>query len=216
VGLRGQIAGLPRLGLHATMPIAGGYDPDAHNSVQTGIVRRSRTASPWKPKPTQPNRWPRPGQLPGTAATTDLDETQIQGVLQKVCQQAGWAYAETWRPNPDGTCQLLPAWHGGAGLDAFRRPTEALHFMPRVGLPSRVQRSKQTVFVAEVTSDPWFCRRTAARKAGLVGGLAVPVRAGDSVAAVLVFFGRSVQVPAWPMLAEAAQLAASRLGGPRP
>jgi hypothetical protein len=80
----------------------------------------------------------------------------------------------------------------------------------------RVQRSKQTMFVADVTSDPWFCRRTAARKAGLVGGLAVPVPAGDSVAAVLVLFGRAVEAPAWPMLAEAAQLAASRLGGPRP
>src|SRR5919199_1485432 len=143
--------------------------------------------------PTQP--LPLAGQLPGTAARTALDNSKLQRALQQLCDQVGWAYAEAWRPNLDGTCQLLPAWYGGdTGLEVFRRPTEALHFLPTVGLPSRVQRSKQTLFVADVTNDAWFCRRTAARKAGLVGGLAVPVLAGDTVAEVLVFFGRALEV----------------------
>jgi hypothetical protein len=155
-------------------------------------------------------------QIACKAATTG-HETEIQRALHEVCEQAGWPYAEAWRPSSDGTCQLIPAWHGGgAGLDAFRRPTEALHFMPRVGLPSRVQRFKQTMFVADVTRDGSFCRRTAARKAGLVGGIGVPILAGDTVAAVLVFFGRAIEVPAWPKVAELAQAVASRLGAPRP
>jgi hypothetical protein len=44
------------------------------------------------------------------------------------------------------------------------------------------------------------------------GAIGVPVLAGEIVAAVLVFFGRAIEVPAWPKLAELAQLAASRLG----
>jgi hypothetical protein len=72
------------------------------------------------------------------------------------------------------------------------------------------------VFVTEATSDAWFYRRTVPARLGWVGGLAVPVLAGDSVAGVLVFFGRAVEVPAWAKLATAVQLAARRLGGPRP
>ena len=212
-----RIAGLPRHG-HAGTPcqLAEGYDPDAHDKLRTATFRTSRTAAPMEDKayPTQP--LPSAGQLPGPAATTAVDDSELQRALQQLCAQAGWAYAEAWRPNPDGTCQLLPAWYcGDTGLDVFRRPTEALYFMPTAGLPSRVQRSKQTLFVADVTNDAGFCRRTAARKAGLVGGLAVPVQAGGTVAAVLVFFGRALEVSAWPTLAEAAQVVASRLGGPR-
>jgi hypothetical protein len=103
-------------------------------------------------------------------ASSRINSAGIQRALQEVCEQAGWPYAEAWSPSPDGTCQLLPAWYAGdSGLAAFRRPTEALQFMPRVGLPSRVLRFKRVMFVADVTTDPLFCRRTAARRAGLLG-----------------------------------------------
>jgi hypothetical protein len=177
------------------------------------ILRMSveRGAMDAEPDPTHTRR--SAGQPASKPATTGLDPTKIQRTLQQVCEQAGWPYAEAWSPSPDGTCQLLPAWYGSdSGLDAFRRPTEALHFMPRVGLPSRVLRSKRVMFIADVTADPLFCRRTAARKAGLVGAIGVPIAAGETVVAVLVFFGRAIQVPAWPKLAELAQVAASRLG----
>jgi two-component system, sensor histidine kinase and response regulator len=164
-----------------------------------------------EPDPTETRPWAE--QIASTPATSGLDQSAIQRTLQQICEQAGWPYAEAWSPSRDGTCQLLPAWYASdSGLDAFRRPTEALHFMPRVGLPSRVLRSKRVMFVADVTTDPLFCRRTAARKAGLVGAIGVPILAGETVAVVLVFFGRAIESPAWPKLTELAQVAASRLG----
>jgi GAF domain-containing protein len=134
---------------------------------------------------------------------------ELQRALQQVCEQAGWPYAEAWSPRPDGTCTLLPPWHrDDHRLEPFRRPTEQLGFMPEFGLPGRVLASKQAIFVADVTTDPLFCRPTAARKAGLVGAVGVPVLAGERVVAVLVFFGRAGEVSAWPRVAELARAAA--------
>jgi GAF domain-containing protein len=86
--------------------------------------------------------------------------------------------------------------------------------MPRVGLPGRVLGCGQAVLVADVASDPAFCRPTAARKAGLVAGIGVPVLAGGTVVAVLVFFGGATEGSGWPKLMRLAGAAASRLGSP--
>jgi GAF domain-containing protein len=154
-----------------------------------------------------------PQEVVAEPAVTASALTELQRALQEVCEQAGWPYAEAWHPRPDGTCELLPAWHrSGPGLESFRRPTENLGFMPEFGLPGRVLGSRQAVFVADVTNDPLFCRPSAARKAGLVGAVGVPVLAGETVVAVLVFFGRAADVPAWPRVAELARAAAGRVG----
>ena|SRR5919201_622393 len=159
--------------------------------------------------------WRSPQQVVSVPVAAGPALTEVQRALQEVCEQAGWSYAEAWSPHPDGTCELIPAWHrGDPGLVRFRRPTETLSFMPEVGLPGRVLRSKQTMFVADVTADPSFCRPTAARKAGLEGAIGVPVLAGETVAAVLVFFGRATELSAWPKVAELARAAARRLGTP--
>jgi GAF domain len=130
-------------------------------------------------EPCAPDGGRSPEQVAAKPLASALAPTELQQALQEVCQQAGWSYGEAWSPCPDGTLQLLPAWYGAdPGLASFRRPTEALRFMPRVGLPGRVLRCRQAVFVAEVASDPAFCRPSAARKAGLVAGIGVPVLAG--------------------------------------
>jgi GAF domain-containing protein len=156
-----------------------------------------------------------PRQVVAEPVATGPAMTELQRILQEVCEQAGWPYAEAWGPRPDGTCELLPAWHrSDPGLDPFRRPTENLGFMPEFGLPGRVLGSRQAVFVADVTDDPLFCRPSAARKVGLVGAVGVPVLAGATVVAVLVFFGRATDVPAWPRVIELARAAAGRVGTP--
>jgi GAF domain-containing protein len=156
-----------------------------------------------------------PQQVGAEPAATGPGLSELQRVLQEVCEQAGWPYAEAWRPRPDGTCELLPAWYGGdPGLEPFRRPTEQLGFMPEVGLPGRVLGSRQAIFVADVRTDPLFCRPAAARTAGLVGALGVPVLAGETVVAVLVFFGRASEVSAWPRVAEPARAAERRVVPP--
>lgn len=164
-------------------------------------------------EPGAPERGRSPQQVAANPVASALARTELQRALQEVCEQAGWPYGEAWSPCPDGTLQLLQDWYGAdPGLASFRRPTEALSFMPRVGLPGRVLCSKQAVFLADVASDPSFCRPTAARNAGLVAAIGVPVLADQTVVAVLVFFGRASEVSGWPKLAELAWAAAGRLG----
>jgi two-component system sensor histidine kinase/response regulator len=166
-------------------------------------------------EPGAPDGGRSPKQVAATPLASALARTELQHALQEVCQQAGWSYGEAWSPCPDGTLQLLPAWYGAdPGLASFRRPTEALRFMPGVGLPSRVLGCRQAVLVADVASDPAFCRPSAARKAGLVAGIGVPVLAEGTVVAVLVFFGRATELSGWPKLMQLARAAAERLGSP--
>jgi len=166
-------------------------------------------------EPGAPDSGHAPQQMAAKPLASALAPTELQQALQEVCQQAGWSYGEAWSPCPDGTLQLLHAWYGAdPGLASFRRPTEALRFMPRVGLPGRVLDCGQAVFVADVASDPAFCRPSAARKAGLVAGIGVPVLAGETVVAVLVFFGGATEVSGWPKIMQLARAAASRLGSP--
>jgi hypothetical protein len=166
-------------------------------------------------EPGAPDGGRSPEQVAAKPLASALAATELQQALQEVCQQVGWSYGEAWSPCPDGTLQLLPAWYGAdPGLASFRRPTEALRFMPRVGLPGRVLRCRQAVFVADVASDPAFCRPSAARKAGLVAGIGVPVLAGGTMVAVLVFFGPATEVSGWPKIMQLARAAASRLGSP--
>ncbi len=153
---------------------------------------RARQARPQRPSPTP--------SLPGPL---DCD---LPRILREACERARWSYAELWLLGPDGDGLVLhPAWHGNhASARHFRPPTEALAFTPDTGLPARAVRARQLVLVPDVTVDPEFCRPTAARKAGLRVGLAVPVIAGGEVAAVLAFFGPGA-TEADPPLTEPAQ-----------
>ncbi|HEX6675382.1 MAG TPA: GAF domain-containing protein [Actinomycetes bacterium] len=148
-----------------------------------------------------------------TTVTSGLDHARIQRTLQDLCQRAGWPYAEAWRANADGTCDLLPAWYCGdsALAESFRRPTEALGSVRGMELPVRVLRSGRVTFVAEVTTDLRFLRRGIAARAGLAWGLGVPILAGETVTAVLGFFGRATDTPAEPKIVELAREAARRL-----
>jgi GAF domain-containing protein len=113
-------------------------------------------------------------------------------VLRETCRRGGWTYAEVWVPAPEtGTLDLHPLWHGDANSGRhFRGPTERLAFVPGTGLPGRAWHERCTIFVPDLADDPYFARPTAARRAGLRSGAAVPVLDDGEVTMVLAFFGR--------------------------
>ena len=73
-------------------------------------------------------------------------------------------------------------------LEAFRRVTEALSFLPGIGLPGKAWQVARPVWVRDVKADPGFERGLFAQDAGLAAGVAVPVLARDEVVAVMEFF----------------------------
>src|SRR6266498_3275106 len=86
--------------------------------------------------------------------------------------------------------RLDAVWYGDADSGRhFRSPTERLAFVPGTGLPGRAWHERCVVFVPDLADDPQFARPTAASRAGLGSGAAVPLLDDGEVAMVLAFFG---------------------------
>jgi PAS domain S-box-containing protein len=123
-------------------------------------------------------------------AGAESAELAIADVLRSVCERTGWALGQAWVRTADGrTLECSPAWHAAApGLESFRRVTEALSFLPGIGLPGKAWEVARPVWVRDVKADPGFERGLFAQDAGLAAGIAVPVLARDEVVAVMEFF----------------------------
>lgn len=76
------------------------------------------------------------------------------------------------------------------GIAAFLETTSETRFPAGVGLPGRVLTSGAPARIPSLEDDTNFPRRPVARRAGLVGGMAIPVVVNCSTSAVLEFFSR--------------------------
>jgi PAS domain S-box-containing protein len=123
-------------------------------------------------------------------ADADTTESALATVLRGVCDRTGWAIGQAWVRSHDGrTLVCSPAWYSAAGgLASFRRVTEALSFVPGIGLPGKTWELAEPVWIRDVRSDPAFERGLFAQAVGLAGGVAVPVLAREEVVAVMEFF----------------------------
>ncbi|MGH2978612.1 MAG: PAS domain S-box protein, partial [Solirubrobacterales bacterium] len=129
-------------------------------------------------------------ELALAVANAETTESALEAVLRGVCERTGWAIGQAWVRSPDGrTLVCSPAWHATTrGLASFRRVTEALSFVPGIGLAGKAWELARPVWIRDVRNDPGFERGLFAQAVGLAGGVAVPVLAGDEVVAVIEFF----------------------------
>jgi PAS domain S-box-containing protein len=124
-------------------------------------------------------------------AANDLSSA-LEVVMRRVCEKTGWVIGQAWIPRHDGTVlDCSPAWFTvAAGLEEFRKYSEATTFLPGVALPGRVWSSKQPAWIQDVTLDTNFLRVHAAGEVGLKAALGIPILTGDEVLAVIEFFMR--------------------------
>jgi GAF domain-containing protein len=122
-----------------------------------------------------------------------------------------------WVPAPEtGTLELHPLWYGDANSGRhFRSPTERLAFVPGTGMPGRAWHERRPIFVADLADDPHFARPTAASRAGLGSGAALPLLDEGEVAMVLAFFGPG-EPARHAAMRESVAVLAERLGGGEP
>jgi signal transduction histidine kinase len=125
----------------------------------------------------------------------DLDhcrtfERALERVVRRVCESTGWSIGEVWLPRSGGGyLERGPAWHReGPDLARFVHDSGTFRFARGEGLPGRVWKSRQPLWIRDVRSDSNFPRATLAREVGLKSGFAIPVLAGRRVVAVLNFF----------------------------
>jgi PAS domain S-box-containing protein len=114
----------------------------------------------------------------------------LEVVLRRVCQSTGWVLGQSWIPRADGSeLECSPAWFAnGKHVETFRLGSEYTRLPPGIGLPGRVWRSKQPVWIRDVAVDDNFPRAVHAREAGLKAAFAIPIIADDQVIAVIEFF----------------------------
>ncbi len=123
------------------------------------------------------------------AAARDFSSA-LEVVLRRICEKTGWVLGQAWLPNQDGTViDCGPAWFcAEADLKEFRAASEGSHFVPGAGIPGSVWKSKQPVWIQDVTLDGNFARIKAAAKVGLKAAVGIPILSGDEVLAVIEFF----------------------------
>jgi PAS domain S-box-containing protein len=123
------------------------------------------------------------------AAAGDFSSA-LKVVLRRICEKTGWVFGQAWLPNQEGTViECGPAWFcAEADLKEFRAASEESHFVPGAGIPGSVWKSKQPVWIQDVTLDGNFARIKAAAKAELKGAMGIPILSGDEVLAVIEFF----------------------------
>lgn len=127
-------------------------------------------------------------------------EEVYQEVLQQICDSTGWSIGHVYLSS-----SKLPDELTSASIRVLKEPekfellcqvTKALKFVRGVGLPGRALESGVPEWVADIrAADRSFVRGRLALEEGLLSSLALPVKRGENVVAVLEFFSEKVMDP---------------------
>jgi signal transduction histidine kinase/CheY-like chemotaxis protein len=108
-------------------------------------------------------------------------------ILDEVCRGFDWDWGVFWEVDaadgelrPTAVCATAEA-----DLASFEAATRASTFVPGHGLPGRVWDTGKPMWITDMGRHRAFVRRGAASAAGLHSGVALPVRSGGRVVAVL-------------------------------
>ncbi len=130
------------------------------------------------------------------AASSALDEVG-SAVIEAIATSGSWVAGSIWLC--EHNCESLrcaTTWHaGGEELETFQQATINTPLSNAVGLPGRVIISTKPTWISDVTADDNFPRADVARKAGLHGAFAFPLRARGKIAGVLELFSQKAAHP---------------------
>jgi two-component system sensor histidine kinase/response regulator len=136
------------------------------------------------------------------AESATLEEAAPR-MLKAVCEELNWQCGAIWQVNrARETLRCVGTWGvPELPLAEFMTATLAQTFEIGVGLPGRVWRRREPVWIRDVTSDENFPRARAADSAGLHSAFAMPILQGRRVAGVMEFFSRDMFEPGPELLA---------------
>ncbi len=148
----------------------------------------------------------------GIEQAKTLDST-LAVLLRSLCEQADFSVAQAWkRRMRDAMLECAAPWFSIApGFEQFRTVTQAYSFERGGGIPGLVWERAKTTWIEDVGADPRFRRRSAARDAGLAGGLFVPVKAEDGEVIALIELLSTRKRPMDPTVMQLAEGVAKRM-----
>ena len=121
---------------------------------------------------------------------THVAEAMQVGV-DEICASLGWPVGHVFMVAGDRSSQLEDSgiWHlDDQRFAPLRALTEAHQVRSGEGLVGRALASRRTTTVSDLDTIEGFLRRDVARAAGLNGAVAIPVRMGTDLVAVIEFF----------------------------
>ena len=123
----------------------------------------------------------------------------LGGALELACGHTGWMAGHALRCEPADPASLVSTgvWHpaDGGELTPFREHVARMAPGEYGGAAARAVRSRETVWVANLSVDPSVEPETRALLTGVRGICAVPVVSAGEVVAVLEFLAREQLVP---------------------
>jgi len=117
-------------------------------------------------------------------------ETALRHGLRMVIASTRWTVAEAWLVDHERqVLRCVARGHdGGDALQSFTDAALGLALAPGEGLPGRAWALAAPVWSPDVRADERFARRAEARDAGVITGMAYPLRFDDELVAVITLF----------------------------
>ncbi|MCE9638567.1 MAG: CHASE domain-containing protein, partial [Betaproteobacteria bacterium] len=130
-------------------------------------------------------------------ATSNTVEQAIAGVLESFCKTLDWTCAAYWaRDSETDTVACLQRYSSlsmeGEAMVEFARGGGTVSSN---GLLSRVWRSGEPVWIADLLNDRTFMRRAAAAKLNLRSAFAFPVTVGERLVGIIEFYCGDLRKP---------------------
>lgn len=118
-------------------------------------------------------------------------------LVETILETLGWEVGAAWSLDRDsgllGCDDVVVARESRA--DAFATATREASFARGSGLPGRVLESGACCWIRDVVADPNFPRAAAAKRDGLHGAFAFPVRGRSGILGVIELFSRQALEP---------------------
>lgn len=122
-------------------------------------------------------------------------------ILASICEALGWQTGTLWAMDPvlkRVRCETI--WQESP-FPAFLEATQELTFALGEGLPGRVWKSGEPVWIEDAQHAGDFPRVPAARADGIHAGFGFPIRAEGEIVGVIEFFSTEVREPDEELLA---------------
>jgi PAS domain S-box-containing protein len=122
-----------------------------------------------------------------------VDEEEAAYAVLRACGELeGWTLGTYWRlEREDAGREPFTLWTADGGLRDFVQDTLRSTFVPPMGPPGQTLARREPLWSQDVAWDGRFPRGDVAARAGLRGGLLVPVPGGGRVHGVLELFSRA-------------------------
>ena len=137
------------------------------------------------------------------AEVSDFGEA-VPRILRAVCEALGWEMGVLWTLDREADAlRFVETWSAhGVNVPEFVQLSRRRTFTrDDAGLPARVWKGGEPLWVEDIAADESFPRSAAASREGLHGAFAFPATIRGETIAVLEFFSREVRAPDDALLA---------------